>query len=490
VASKSTLALLAMVLVLAGCGGGGGDASSPSASGMSSPQGSGTPSGGNSGSGGGSSTGSSSGGSVAAYTPCVAGTPTPGFSATGLTGDTGADYPACTANFAFGSAVVVGNGVTAANASDHFYGQYGVEYTVVIDNGANLISLFDNSGETGDPAEPPLTSASDTPEGEVIAFSYGSLTNNGTLNTFPLLAADSNNNYKKGAAVVYIANDANHPSSIQNNGIIGDNNVSSKSDAHYDYGQENSDGIYMQGGSIVNAAAGVINGYNAVFTRNTGTLDNYGVIVGVNDGTLSGYVVVNHLNASLSTNQAGFACAHAYANLTNYGYMLGNDYCVLAEGDGTVITDYGGPPVDGVKNFDASQVYNGEISSLIRGPETPNSAGPYATADAIMLDATGMTVNLISTTSNGVLYLPCIVGPMEGGFNGSFASATRSGKNTLNLQLDGISVAEATALQQAITASKTSNGNGTYFSGSFTMSNGFTYQWEDFALVQYTGTPQ
>ena len=245
----------------------------------------------------------------------------------------------------------------------------------------------------------------------------------------------------------------------------------------------------MQGGTITNNVGAVINGYNAVFTGNAGTLDNYGVIVGVNDGALSGYVINNHANAGIGTLTAGFACVHSYSTVNNYGYMLGADYGILADGNGVVINDFGGPIAPGVTNFDGSPVYNGEISSLNRGTELPNGTNDFSTLDAIMLDSTGMTVNLISTQDGATVYLPRIVGPMEGGFNGSFASATTSGKNTLNLQLNGIASSEASALMAAIVASKRQNAQGTYYSGSFTMSNGFVYQWEDFALVKYTGTP-
>ena len=389
-----------------------------------------------------------------------------------------------TAHFTVAGTTVTGSGSTASGQTDYFYGQNNVGYNVTIAGGANLYNTGANPS-----GEPPLLTSSGTPYNEVIYMSYGTLTNNGTLTTYPQPLANKANNYHKSPAVVFINNTAAHPSQVINNGTIGDfPAVSNKSNPFYSYDQENDVGVFLYYGTITNNRGALLTGYNAVFTKGSGTLNNYGTIVGNNDGALTAFVVNNYANASLSNGVAGFACIHAYNTVNNYGYMLGQDYGILADGGGFSINDYGGQAVAGVKNFDGSQVYNGEISALQRGNELPRTSGPFLTLDAIMLDTSGSTVNLMSTTVNNVVYLPVILGPMEGGFNGDYASASAHVLNTLNFNFSGISTTQADGLKTAIAQSLKSGPNGHYYSGSFTL-NGHFYQWEDFAEVEYNGTP-
>ena len=394
-----------------------------------------------------------------------------------------------TPHFAISGSNVIGSGSTNQGAVDYFYGQNNVGYTVTITAGASLFNTGANPG-----GEPPLLDSNGGPYHEVIYLSYGTVVNNGTLNTYPQPLANPATNYHKSPAIIFINNTAAHPSQVINNGMIGDfPGVSNKSNPFYSYDQENDVGVFLYDGTITNNAGAVISGFNAVFTKGNGTLNNYGTLLGSNDGALTGYVVNNYANASLSNGVAGFACIHAYNTVNNYGYMLGQDYGILADGHGFTINDYGGQAVAGVSNFDGSQVYNGEISALQRGPETPNVNGPYMTLDAIMLDTNGTTVNLYSTTINNVVYLPVIVGPMEGGFNGDFASGSAHVVNTLNFVFNGITVAQQNALQAAVAHSYHSGPHGVYSSGSVVL-NGNTYHWEDFAFVTVqgkaiTGTP-
>ena len=377
---------------------------------------------------------------------------------------------------------MIGSGSTASGNIDYFYGQNNVGYTITIAGGANLYNTGANSS-----GEPPLLTNSGLPYHEVIYMSYGTLTNDGTLTTYPQPLDNKANNYHKSPAVVFINNTAAHPSQVINNGTIGDfPGVSNKSNPFYSYDQENDVGVFINNGTITNNRGASITGFNAVFTKGSGTLNNYGTILGSNDGALTGFVVNNYANASLSNGVAGFACIHAYNTVNNYGYMLGQDYGILADGHGFSINDYGGQAVAGVKNFDGSQVYNGEISALQRGNELPRTNGPFLTLDAIMLDTNGSTVNLISTTINNTVYLPVILGPMDGGFNGDFDSANAHVLNTLNFAFNGLSTTQVNGLETAIALSRKSGPRGTYYSGSFTL-NGHLYQWEDFAAVEYNG---
>ncbi|GCE14793.1 hypothetical protein [Tengunoibacter tsumagoiensis] len=385
-------------------------------------------------------------------------------------------------HFTINGTTVTGSGSTANGQIDYFYGQENVGYTVTITSNANLYNMGpDPSGE------PPLLTSDGTPYHEVVYMSYGTFVNNGTLNAYPQPLHNAANNYHKAPSIVFINNPKGHPSQVTNNGTIGDFPIiSDKNNPFYSYSQENDDGIVLYDGTITNNQTGVITGNNAVFTKGTGTLNNYGKIVGNNDGALTGYVVNNYANASLSNGVAGFACIHAYNTVNNYGYMLGQDYGILADGKNYAINDYGGQAVPGVKNFDGSQVYNGEISALQRGSELPRTTGPYNTMDAIMLDTNGVTVNLISTTVDTTVYLPVILGPMVGGFNGDFASPTAHMINTLNFDFHGLSADQENALKTAVSQSYQSGPNGNYYSGSI-MLDGHTYHWEGFAQVLFQG---
>jgi hypothetical protein len=425
-------------------------------------------------------------GAFCPHTPSIASLPAATPPATSLAASVAPYFPQCTAGFSLSGTNVTGSGTSVAGKGDWFWGEAGVAYDVTIEAGAKLATFVDNAKGAPDPTK--NAAPSDTPNNEVIAISAGSLTNAGDLATYPLTPNDTTNNYNQTSPVVFLDNDAAHPVTVVNTGSIGVKLMGSfgVSDALSGYGQENATGIYTAGdATITNQAGGYIGGYNAVFTNGSGTVDNYGTILASNDGVLSGFHVTNHTGGLINTTVAGFACIHAYGDVDNYGAMLGQDYGLLVEGSGTV-NDYGGPPIAGVTNFDGSAVSNGEISALPRSTMKPNTMGPYLSADAILLDGDGITVNLIAQTVNGTLYLPAIVGPMDGGFNGTFNSASAHEVNTLNLQLDGISAADGAALQAAITASAKTNAMGTYYSGTFTLM-GVTYHWEDFAKVQFTG---
>ena len=213
---KRHAALLLFSICLAGCGGGGANSSGGGSHTVTtgSPSSTTTGSGGSADASGGSSGGtttSTNGGGTSPSGPvasCISVSPSSDFTGTSLSGDVAPSYPQCSSHFAMGGSSITGNGLTASAVSDYFYGESGVEYQVTIDAGANLISLFDQSYLTGDSPQPALTTSAHTPNGELIAFSFGTLTNSGILNTYPLHPNDASNNYKKGAAVVYIANDA------------------------------------------------------------------------------------------------------------------------------------------------------------------------------------------------------------------------------------------------------------------------------------------
>ena len=389
-----------------------------------------------------------------------------------------------TPHFNVNGNTITASGSTMPGQSDYFYGQNGASYTVTITGGANLF----NTGSDASGSEPPLLNGNGTPYNEVVYMTAGTFTNNGTLTTYPQPLHNAATNYHKSPAVVLINNQKGSPSQVTNNGTIGDfPAVSDKANPFYSYDQENDVGVFIYDGTVTNNRGATISGFNAVFTKGNGTLNNYGTLLGSNDGALTAYVVNNYAGASLSNGVAGFACIHAYNTVNNYGYMLGQDYGILADGHGFAINDFGGPAVPGVKNFDGSQVYNGEISALQRGSELPRTSGPYMTMDAIMLDTNGSVVNLNSTTVNGVVYLPLILGPMDGGFNGDYSSPSAHVLNTLNFNFTGITAAEASTLQTAVAQSYKSGPNGNYYSGSVTI-NGMTYHWEDFAHVTLQGT--
>ena len=184
---------------------------------------------------------------------------------------------------------------------------------------------------------------------------------------------------------------------------------------------------------------------------------------------------------------AGFACVHAYGNVVNYGYMLGQDYGMLLEGSNTMVVTYGGPPVAGVANFDGSPVYNGEISSILRSTGKVNSGGPFLSGDAVMMDTEHSTLTLRSTASGGHVWLPVINGPMVGGANGDFDSASAHQSNTLVFDFNGLGAAQLGALRAAVAQSVHQGVNGQYFSGQADVS-GHLYHWVDWASVAVQGS--
>src|SRR5579859_1092614 len=324
---------------------------------------------------------------------------------------------------------------TPSSGSDHFYGSAGAGYTVSVAPGASLFSRFAIR-----PGQSPGLGTIGSPDGELIVIDHGTLTNDGTLNVYPASTDPPGSDgcdYCQTAGVVYITGGSGQPSSVVNRGTIGDRVPGSSfggATAEHGYGQIDSYGVLMADGTVVNDAGGLITGYNAIFTTGSAAsnrIDNYGDIDATNDGALSSYLIVNHQGGAINTGPAGFACVHAYGDVINYGYMLGSDYGMLLEGAGTQISDYGGPPVPGVRNFDGSAVYNGEISSIPRSTGVVNTGGPYLSADAVMMDTSHSTITLDTTTSGGTVWLPVINGPMVGGFNGDFDSAAAHQVNTL-----------------------------------------------------------
>jgi hypothetical protein len=273
-----------------------------------------------------------------------------------------------------------------------------------------------------------------------------------------------------------------------NSGIIGDRVLRSSfggTTPEHGYGQVDNFGVLMMNGRIVNQASGIITGYNAIFTQGNAAanrIDNYGMIDASNDGVLSSYLIVNHRGAAINTGVAGFACVHAYGNVVNFGYMLGQDYGMLLEGSNTTVVTYGGPRVAGVANFDGSPVYNGEISSILRSTGKVNSGGPYLSGDAVMMDTEHSTLTLRSTSSGGHVWLPVIKGPMVGGFNGDFDSPSAHQSNTLGFDFNGLGAAQLGALRAAVARSVHHGVRGRYFSGQADV-RGHLYHWVDWASV-------
>jgi hypothetical protein len=475
----SRLGVAFVATVAAACGSSGEGAGSSG--------GTGTGAGGGATGDGGTRTGVAAGPAYCPYTPSLAGLPDGSPAGKSLAGAVAPYFPQCTSGFALTDATHVrGSGTSLPPSSNWFWGDSGAAYDIVVDQGAMLATFVDNTKGAAD-----LTAAAaktNTPNQEVIAISAGSLENHGVLATYPSVAQDKARNYNQTSPVVWVDNDAAHPVSVVNYGQIGVKVSGSfaTDDPLSGYGQFNANALLIAGnGSIINKPGAYMGGYITIFTFGAGTIDNFGTIAAIGDGMLTGYDVTNHEGGAIVTGTMGYACIHAYGKVDNYGYMLGKDYALLADKNNAVINDYAGGVVPGVVNFDGSPVYDGEISALVGGK--PNDAGPYLASDAILLNGDAMTVNLIARTIGGALYLPVIVGPMVGGFNGTYSSATDHKVNTLNLQLDGITAADATALRAAINATKQSNAKGEYYGGKVTVL-GHTYHFEDFAMVQFTGT--
>ncbi len=214
---------------------------------------------------------------------------------------------------------------------------------------------------------------------------------------------------------------------------------------------------------------------------------------------MTGYLINNYENAGIVTGVAGFANMHNYGNVTNYGYILGADYAILAQNANGTIDDYGGPQVSGITDFEGHPVYNGEISAIPRGATVPNPnptpiGTPELSGASFEIIAPNVTVNLCDRVIGGTTYFPMILGPMDGGFNGSFASSTASIKGAVvNFSFPDLPTAQANAFKSAIAASRTSNANGTFYTGSYTLTYGgvtFPYEWANVPTVEFDGVAQ
>ncbi len=422
------------------------------------------------------------------------------------------------------SGAVTGSGATTTNASDYFYGAVNTSYSVNISANADLFYSFNNASgaSTSD-----LTK-SNTPNGEVVAMDSGSITVNtgATVTSSPNPFGNTTNKYDQTTDCVFISESG----TVYNYGTIGDMQLSGTTYPNLNntgivaggYLEEDCCGIKIDGNKDTTGSGlgtslienyGHISGYNAFFSGGGSGLfvnHRFATVLAGNDALLTGYPTYNYPDAALQTIYSfSFACTHAYSNVTNYGYMLGQDYGILQEGNGVVVNDFGGPAaVDSnnnpILNYNGAPVYNGELSVLYRNdpvsgkPETVNPDTAYTTStpgvDCINMDANNSTVNLISqTTADGKLWLPEMVSTICGGFDGNFTSASSNEKNTLNFQANGIDMPSAGALVQAILAAKQSNANGTYYSGTWKWTNPdsivYTYYIRGWAGLNFTGIP-
>ncbi len=364
-----------------------------------------------------------------------------------------------------------------------------------METGAKLIAYCDNTA-----AATAQTTCS-SPANQLITFGAGSLTNYGTLNSEPIPTETAGGkSYALTDNVVSITNPGSTPTIVDNYGSIGDDTLSNCSfcgPPGY-YGQGDPAAILIAGqATVTNEPSGYLSGYNAFFTESgNGVFNNYGVVFGVNDGLLTGYLINNYENAGIVTGVAGFANMHNYNDVTNYGYILGADYAILAQNANGTIDDYGGPQVAGITDFEGHPVYNGEISAIPRNATVPNpNPTPIGTPElggaSFEIIAPNVTVNLYDRVIGGTTYFPMILGPMDGGFNGSFANATASIKGAvINFSFPDLPAAQANAFKSAIAASRTSNANGTFYTGTYTLTYGgvtFPYEWANVPTVEFDG---
>lgn len=426
-----------------------------------------------------------------------------------LSGDLSPAYPACSSNFAMYGTTVSASGVTANGVNDYFYGQYNknnpVRYNVNIPESADLSTLFDNSKGYCTNAANPVSydisreTVANTPNYEVIAVPDANILNNGHLNNYPQHHQDAAYACYSTQTVLMVTNPSPN-AQIINNGVIGDFYVNSfgaytnppasanTNEGNYASEQIASGSIFVSNGAhttITNTARGYIGSANGIFTFNGGgTIYNYGIIAGQNDSILSSYAQTNFDNGGLGMSNLGFAGTHAYTGFQNYGYILCNDYGVLVEGPDTNANTYGGKQVPGVTDFLGRNVYNGEISCQVFPSHRTVTDPDRLSVNPVMMDGTGETINLVSRTIDGVVYLPVIVSEMNGGFNGSFAGG--KGANTLNFNFTGLSLADYHTLIDAIASSEQQTTHGTYFTGSVAI-QGISYNWSSFAYVNFTG---
>ena len=112
---------------------------------------------------------------------------------------------------------------------------------------------------------------------------------------------------------------------------------------------------------------------------------------------------------------------------------------------------------------------------------------------AIEIDSTNVTVVLHDQTIGGVTYVPFVLGPIDGGFNGSFSNPTGSVTGgVLDFEFPDLPTAVATPLKAALAASKQSSAKGTFFTGSYTLSYGgatYPYEWTNVPVVEFDGVP-
>jgi hypothetical protein len=385
--------------------------------------------------------------------------------------------------------VVTGTGTTPPGHSDHFYGAPGTGYLITIKPGADLSSLAAVASAPG--------SGPSRPAGELIAVDHGSLTNDGTLEVYPATVDQAGPRGCTGCltpGVIDVTGTSGEPTSILNAGVIGDRvpgSLLGGSTAEHGNGQVDAVGIAMAGGTIDNAASGTITGYNAVVTTGPSrgdVLNNAGVIDATHDGVISRFLIVNHPGGRISTGLAGFASVRAGGDVVNYGYLLGQDFGVLMQGNGTYLADYGGPPVPGVVNYDGSRVHDGEISAVFRSTHRINTMGPYLSGDAVLMDSEHASLALHSTASGGTVWLPVINGPMVGGFNGDSDSPSAHQTNTLAFDFHGIPPEQLAALRSAVAHSAKRDEFGTYYTGQFTLRQ-HVYHWVDWAAVTVDGRP-
>jgi hypothetical protein len=342
-----------------------------------------------------------------------------------------------------------------------------------------------------------MESEGNTPNYEVIAVPSANIMNNGWLNTYPLTYQTQAYTTDSTQTVVLMTN--SEPSSqIINNGTIGDFYVTSQgaytnpqnganpNQQNYTPVEITAGALFINNGTVTNTSKGYLGSANSIFTSGSGTIYNYGIIAGQNDGILSAFTSYNFDDGGLGLSNLGFASIHAYNNVYNYGYILGQDYGVLLEGNNTVINTYGGLPVPGVTDFLGRQVFNGEISCQVFPSHRTVTDPTRLSVNPIMMDGDGETLNLISRSINGTVYLPVIVSEMNGGFNGNFSNSKANVLNTLNFNFNGLSVTDYRTLIEAINQSEQRNANGTFYTGTAFI-QGISYNWSGFAYVNFTG---